>query len=432
MSDLDLLVEYVDAGSEAAFEELVRRHSSLVYSSARRRAGSALADDVTQAVFLILARKAPTLCRRPLSSLAGWLYRATRFAAAEARRTQARRLEREQLAQQFEQESTQERSAAMDTTQRRDAEAEILPLLDEALDRLGRRDREAVLLRFFQNASFAQVGAAMGISENAAAQRVGRALDRIRDFLCRRQNSVASSALMALLAAQAVEAAPATLTTACAGIAGIATGPIAAIAAGAARSMLLVQVKLTALAVAGALAIGAGTLAAANYFTDDGHRLANAIQFVGIEDFPIRYKARSLMPDGSFQFQLNTASEQSTTFAGLGDEIGGFRLLRHEEKHEDRRQFGVGDAQRTDISELVLQRGNRQVVLVKGATAPPSQDCAHVVFRADSIHRQLCAGDELEIGDARFQVVSVDREQSRLSLRRLPDGREVVLSPTRE
>ena len=143
MDALQLLEQYANNGSEAAFEALVKRHSSLVYSSARRRAGADCADDVTQAVFLILARKARQLCRQRITNLASWLYRATRYAASEARRGTRRREERERLAQ--------ERCDTMDTRQEQES---LLPLLDAALDSLGSRDREAVLLRFFQDASF--------------------------------------------------------------------------------------------------------------------------------------------------------------------------------------------------------------------------------------------------------------------------------------
>jgi RNA polymerase sigma factor (sigma-70 family) len=97
MWDAELLQEYANSESEAAFRELVERYLPLVYSAAVRQVGNpALAEDVTQVVFIILARKA-----RQLSSgtiLAGWLFKTTRHTAARAMRSEQRRRHREQEA----------------------------------------------------------------------------------------------------------------------------------------------------------------------------------------------------------------------------------------------------------------------------------------------------------------------------------------------
>jgi DNA-directed RNA polymerase specialized sigma24 family protein len=87
--DAELLVEFVNRDSQAAFAELVERHLPLVYSAAVRLVNSDthLAQDVVQAVFTDLARKAPQVATRVLSNreaLPGWLYTSTRFAAATA------------------------------------------------------------------------------------------------------------------------------------------------------------------------------------------------------------------------------------------------------------------------------------------------------------------------------------------------------------
>ena len=88
--DAQLLREYVRAGSQEAFSRLVARHVYWVHSAARRQVHDpALADDVTQSVFILLATKARTFGDRP--SLGGWLFRATRLIAADARKMQARR-----------------------------------------------------------------------------------------------------------------------------------------------------------------------------------------------------------------------------------------------------------------------------------------------------------------------------------------------------
>src|SRR5258705_146131 len=128
--DHQLLRRYANDGSEAAFAELVSRYVNLVYSAALRRAGgdAHLAQDVAQLVFTDLARKARSL--PPEVVLAGWLHRATRFAAAQLIRGERRRQRREQEA------------VGMNISESTSGWGEIRPLLDEALDELSGADRD--------------------------------------------------------------------------------------------------------------------------------------------------------------------------------------------------------------------------------------------------------------------------------------------------
>src|SRR5687768_10633939 len=136
-SDMDLLQEYRSDGSEEAFATIVRRHINLVHAASLRMAQDRdLADDVTQAVFVVLSRKARSLS--PKTMLAGWLYRTARFAAADALKSKYRRQRREQ-------------EAAMIETGPDSTWDEVAPLLDQAMGGLGEKDRNAILLRYFQN-----------------------------------------------------------------------------------------------------------------------------------------------------------------------------------------------------------------------------------------------------------------------------------------
>ena len=164
MEDHQLLADYARTGSEAAFSLLVKRHVGFVHAVARRQLNDdALAADVAQAVFLLLARKAGSFGSR--SVLVGWLFRTTRFVASRALRAEIRRQRREQQAV-----SMQELHSSDPHWNR------LSPELDEAVARLGETDRNALLLRFAEGRNHREVGAALGLSEEAAKKRVNRAL----------------------------------------------------------------------------------------------------------------------------------------------------------------------------------------------------------------------------------------------------------------
>src|SRR5437870_4060422 len=164
--DADLLAEFVRDHSEPAFTALVERHIGLVHSVAlRHTANPQHGQDITQAVFIILARKAASLSRQTV--LAGWLYHTARLTAANFQRAEIRRIRREQEV--FMQSTLNE--SGPDPLW-----AELSPLLDDAMARLRAGDRDALVLRYFQNKSFAEVGTAMGLRERAAQKRVLRAV----------------------------------------------------------------------------------------------------------------------------------------------------------------------------------------------------------------------------------------------------------------
>jgi len=217
--DATLIRRYLE-GSEEAFAELVRCHIGAVYGTALRiLSGDAhLANDVTQKVFSGLARKASSLAERPV--ILGWLYQSTQYEAAKAVRSEQRWRNREQKAQvmnEIENQGAPEPDWSA-----------LRPVIDSALGDLKEGDRDALLLRFFQSRTLAEVGDALGLSENAARMRVDRALDKLHGLLVRRGIKSTATALGVVLAGQLATAAPATLaatvtTTALAGAAS-ATG----------------------------------------------------------------------------------------------------------------------------------------------------------------------------------------------------------------
>ncbi len=204
LSDADLLRQFAKDDSEAAFAVLVERHLSLVHSVALRQTNDPQhAQDIAQAVFIILARKAGSLDSKTV--LSGWLYHTARLTAANFQRAERRRVRREQEA--FMQSATNEDSPV-------DAWRELSPQLETAMAVLGPADRDALVMRYFQNRSMADVGTALGCTENTAQQRVGRALEKLRKLLGKRGIALTGGTIATALSANAVQAAPAGLAKA--------------------------------------------------------------------------------------------------------------------------------------------------------------------------------------------------------------------------
>ncbi len=257
VGDMDLVTRFVRTNAQDAFEELVSRHVNLVYSSAIRQVGDLhLAQEVTQAVFIIFARKASSLGTDTIVS--AWLYRTTKFAAADALKQRRRRERREHEAYM---QSTIEATAIGNTWN------EIAPDVDSAIATLSETDRRVILLRFFENKALTEVAGALGIQERAAQKRVSRALEKLRAFFSKRGVAVTTVTISAAISANSVQAAPAGLVPAVTTVA-VAKGAAAStstitLVKGVLKIMAWTKMKtITVTALAIILAAGTTTIVA--------------------------------------------------------------------------------------------------------------------------------------------------------------------------
>jgi len=249
--DHQLLAEFVRSRSEDAFTELVRRYGGLAYSTALRFCSNPHhAEEITQAVFVILARKAETLS--PHVVVSGWLYQTARLTAANFVKGEIRRRRREQEA--VMQSNLHETDSS--------AWEKITPLLDEAMGALAETDRNAILLRYFENRTSQEIGTALRMNEETARKRVNRALEKLRQFFAKRGVTVSDATLSSALSTHSIQPISAIMakTISAAAIAKGATAPTSTLTVikGALKIMAWTKAKTAIIAGVGVLLV-AGT-----------------------------------------------------------------------------------------------------------------------------------------------------------------------------
>ena len=174
MKDFKRIKEYAETGSQQAFSELVERYTGLVYSVCMRRLGDHhLAEEGTQAVFIALARKAPSISRNIIIS--GWLVKATFYACEKIRRREKRRAKNEEKA-----------AVEKHTYDEKEAWREAAPFLDQGLMTLREPYRDALVLRYYCGMSNEEAAEAMGVNTPAAAMRIKRGLKKMRKFFSKK------------------------------------------------------------------------------------------------------------------------------------------------------------------------------------------------------------------------------------------------------
>ena len=310
--DLTLLREYARNNSEAAFSELVLRHINLVYSVTLRSVNDAhLAEEITQTVFIILARKADKLSQHTV--LPGWLCRTARYASANALTIQRRRQHREQEA--YMQNILAGGSDASSPQVQEETWNQIAPLLDGAMEQLGQKDHDALVLRFFEGRNYREVGMVLGTGEDAAKMRVNRALEKLRKFFTKRGISSTSAILAGAMSAHSVQAAPVALAKSVTAVA-IAKGSIAAastltLVKGTMKTIAWLKIKFVLGVAAATLLIGGAAIVAVSQDAS-GDKLTP--QEIAKESLDIYHSLTSYSDTGKVE-TIGGGSSTETTFS---------------------------------------------------------------------------------------------------------------------
>lgn len=343
--DGELLWRYVRDASEASFRELVNRHIDLVYGAAFRQLHDRnSAQDITQNVFVLLARRAPFLTGHP--SLAGWLYHTATNQARQQFRTEQRRIVREKTADYL--------ASAM----RPNPSDPLVSVLDEVLHELRAADREILMLRYMEEKSLRELGARLGLQEDAARKRLAKALDALTKKFELRGYKVAGSAAAATALRAAGYTAPAGLATVVA-TAALTTGP-----GGSAIGITLLLAKFLML-----------------------RKIEIGLVCLTLGTVPLVWQANSIIHSKGEQRSLRNRLEQ----------LQGTLLTDQQEHEQLQRQLQATDASVRRLREQ-LQRGK---LLAK--SLPDGKDA--------SLYRWSDASDYVRLPKALFQRINLPDPQ---------------------
>ncbi|MBN1672097.1 MAG: sigma-70 family RNA polymerase sigma factor [Kiritimatiellae bacterium] len=323
--DQQLIETYVRDKSEGAFRQIVERYGQLVYSAAYRRLRDHhLAEDASQATFIILARKAHRL--GPKIMLGGWLWRTATFCARNLARQRVAREHREQSAEpagQSDGEALWERLA---------------PELDAALETLSARNRETLVAHYLLEKPRQEVAREFGVHIDTVNKRIQSGLEKLRRALTRRGVAVSSGLLAAALTERAAEAVSVATLDAMHSMAyGTLTGATAltsapcVLAKGVMRMMAWQKIRLTA-AYAGAILVVCGLTAAVatmSGLVSNEYRLPEEPRYV-----PLEYPREVLEAPSGFILDFHPAAWGEQDLSGVW-KFKGFQIERGASEAED-------------------------------------------------------------------------------------------------
>jgi RNA polymerase sigma factor (sigma-70 family) len=372
-TDSQLLRTYAEHRDEAAFAELVRRHVDLVHSAAFRMVRDPqLAQDVTQGAFVALAKTAGQLteCR----ALSGWLHRTAQNIASQVVRTDVRRRAREQEAVIMNQLLSAEPDAPWER---------IAPHLDAALGELDGPERDALLLRYFENKSLRAVGQQLGISDDAAQKRVSRAVERLRKCFANRGVTIGAGALVVVISANAVQAAPVGLsvTISAAALAGTAVST-ATVVATTTKAVAMTALQKSLVTATVAVLAGAG--------------IYEAHQASQLREQNQTFQQQQVLLEEQIQQMQRERDDATNRLADLIAENS--RLKASPQEMEVLRLRGEVARLRADSRELALLKGAVSV----STNNPTETAIRNWVSRVQEVHQRIEQMPGVQIPEFKF------------------------------
>ncbi|HTL53171.1 MAG TPA: RNA polymerase sigma factor [Planctomycetota bacterium] len=193
-----MLSAYAQHVNEAdrLFSALVERHGGMVYQTCLRIVGDpATAEDASQATFLVLAKKA----RQVRGDVGAFLHGVAVNVARRALDADRLRKLREREAAQHREARTASQAAGSDglsAAEAAQAWAELEPYLDESIEKLPARQREAVVMHYLEGRTQEDVALRMGLSRGTVAKHVQLGLEKLRQRMAHRSGSIGSVALL--------------------------------------------------------------------------------------------------------------------------------------------------------------------------------------------------------------------------------------------